>query len=217
MNYPHRIRLRGPWECQPLTGAENFAPCKIHLPCRLEETNLGDFAGPARFVRKFGYPGNIDADERIWLTFAGLAGPSTIILNGQTLGAAVPGDVEFDVTSHLGRRNQLEILMAVVPRQGHLWAEVAMEIRCSAYLKDMQARWQGEHLYLTGKVAGVAEGPLELYVLVDGRHAAYDKVAAGASFTLAVPGTPPAQKVRVELVSVSTIWYSWEESLPGLS
>src|SRR5262245_97069 len=66
--YPHRIRLRGPWECQPL-APDGPPPRRVTLPCRWADGGLGDFRGPVRFRRRFGYPGRLDAHERVWLTF----------------------------------------------------------------------------------------------------------------------------------------------------
>ena len=51
------------------------------MPCRWRDGGLGDFAGVVRFTRPFGYPGNIDASERVWLTFAGLEGKARVSLN----------------------------------------------------------------------------------------------------------------------------------------
>ena len=67
--YPHRIRLRGPWQCEPLARAIQHAdghvemvpqdlppPCPMIMPCRWGESSLGDFAGRVRFRRRFGVP-----------------------------------------------------------------------------------------------------------------------------------------------------------------
>src|SRR5262249_781153 len=82
--YPHRIRLRGPWECEPV-------------------------AGRARFPPPFGYPGRIDAHERVWLTFAG-ADRARVSLNGVVLSEhAGPGAFEFEVTALLQARNELAV------------------------------------------------------------------------------------------------------------
>ena len=45
--YPHRIRLRGPWECQPLARAGDVPepsrpPFRVTMPCRWREAGLGD-------------------------------------------------------------------------------------------------------------------------------------------------------------------------------
>jgi len=83
--YPHRIRLRGPWECEPLarfvvsadgrketSTVDLPASRKMTMPCRWSEGGLKNFSGRVRFRRHFGYPGRIDENERVWLTFAGI-------------------------------------------------------------------------------------------------------------------------------------------------
>src|SRR6516162_1600298 len=90
--YPHRIRLRGPWECEPLRQQGGNAeqalppPFRMTMPCRWSEGGLPDFSGRVRFRRSFGYPGRIDTHERVWLTFAGIGGEAEIRLNDHLLG-----------------------------------------------------------------------------------------------------------------------------------
>src|SRR5215471_7129144 len=97
--YPHRIRLRGPWECEPLARAVQHAdghvemveqglppPCRMIMPCRWTEGGLADFAGRLRFRRRFGLPRQLDAHELVWLTFAGVDGAAFVTLNGLLLG-----------------------------------------------------------------------------------------------------------------------------------
>src|SRR3954447_2875132 len=51
--YPHRIRLRGPWECRTEPGA---APRRMTMPCRADE-----LPAPTVYLqRRFGYPGRLD-------------------------------------------------------------------------------------------------------------------------------------------------------------
>src|SRR5579875_585868 len=118
MSYPHRIRLRGPWECEPLLRyGDNVEhplppPCRMTMPCRWSEGGLPDFSGRVRFRRSFGYPGRIDAYERVWLTFAGIGGKAEARLNDHLLGriadageTPVSPDIEFEVTPLLRPRN----------------------------------------------------------------------------------------------------------------
>ena len=79
--YPHRIRLRGPWDCEPLSGAAG--PLRMNLPCRWAEGGLRDekrscvivteaklgmtMRGPARRYL------NLNAAYEITLTNAGTA------------------------------------------------------------------------------------------------------------------------------------------------
>jgi beta-galactosidase/beta-glucuronidase len=136
--YPHRIRLRGPWECEPLarfvtTGdgqrvleTTNLpAPRRMTMPCRWRDGGLKDFAGRVRFRRHFGYPGRIDENERVWLTFAGIEGAAETWLNGQWLGRQ---PLEFEITGLLRDRNEL-LVEVEGSETGGLYGEVALEIR----------------------------------------------------------------------------------------
>ncbi len=88
---------------------------------------------------------------------------------------------------------------------GNYLGEVALEIRASAYLKDVRLDSADGGIRVKGTVAGICDGPLELYVLVDGHQAAYQTINAGEAFNAAL--TEVGEKVRVELVNVSTVWY----------
>jgi hypothetical protein len=130
--YPHRIRLRGPWDYEPVSGPDALpAPGRMTMPCRWKDGGLPGFAGTVRFRRHFGYPGRIDDFERVWLTFAGLTGTAHIRLNGQHLGVLTDKAGEFDFTSLLQKRNILEVEIHG-PEDGGLWGEVALEIRCTS-------------------------------------------------------------------------------------
>jgi hypothetical protein len=196
--YPHRIRLRGPWECTP-TGEE---PRRISVPSRFADSV--DTA--ILLTRKFGYPGRIDADERVWLTAEQVTGLASFTLNGQLLGTAQDGRFEADVTAILGPRNRLEILL-----QGRGLGEVAMEVRALAFLKEIGVERVSGKLEVQGIVAGTCADKLELYIQVDGRHALYRTITAGESFT-AVLDTD-GQTVRIDLVHVSTVWHAVEVRL----
>src|SRR2546426_27142 len=121
--YPHQIRLRGPWECEPLARAVEHAgdiemvaqdlpaPCRITLPCRWRETALADFAGRVRLRRRFGRPRQLDAYEQVWLTFGGAEARAAVSLNNRFLGQQVrPCEpFEFEVTDLLRERNELVV------------------------------------------------------------------------------------------------------------
>src|SRR2546423_260705 len=100
--YPHRIRLRGPWECEPQRRDGSDAPLppprRVTMPGRWADMGLAEFAGSARFRRRFGYPGAIDADERVWLTCAGVADTADVSLNGVLLAERISAPFEFEVT-----------------------------------------------------------------------------------------------------------------------
>lgn len=223
MLYPHRIRLRGPWECVPLAApAGTIAPMprRITMPGRFADHGLAGFAGRALFTRKFGYPGRIDDHERVWITCAGMDGMAEIRLNNALLANEHLGPFGFDVTAILKQHNRLEVTIAADSDRAGLWGEVALEVRCSAYLRDMNAqRREDGELEVAGMVAGTCDSTLELYGLADRGNAHYQLIEArpeGTPFRFSIPPrTPPVQRVRVELVNVATVWYAWESLLPS--
>jgi hypothetical protein len=135
--YPHRIRLRGPWEYEPLarsaTSAEPLPPKgRMTVPGHRGEGGLANFAGRVRFRRRFGWPARIEAHERVWLTFAGTEALADVRLNAQWLGRHEgPGPFEFDVTGLLQIRNELTVEVEVAGGSGP-WGEVALEVRDTA-------------------------------------------------------------------------------------
>jgi hypothetical protein len=206
--YPHRIRLRGPWDCQPV--APDGPARRITPPARLRDAGLAGFAGRVRLTRRFGYPGRIDSYEHVWLTFAEVTGRAQVMLNGVRLGADRFGTFEFDVTDRLADRNALEIVLDAEDDEAGLAGEVAMEIRRDAFLRDVRAAEQPDStLRVTGQVVGRAE-PLELYVLADGKALFYSPISAhpdGHPFDVASPEAATSRQVRVELVHVAERWY----------
>src|SRR4051812_10655240 len=110
MSYPHPIRLRGPWEYQPLACAEARPlppPGRIVAPSRLP-----DFTGRVRLVRRFGYPGTLDAEEHVWLRLPPLPPGSGVALNGTALAGVAR---EYDITESLRPRNELSIDLDIGP------------------------------------------------------------------------------------------------------
>jgi hypothetical protein len=219
--YPHRIRLRGPWECET-----REQKARVTMPCRWREAGWVEFRGQVRCRRRFGYPGRIDAHERVWLTFAGVADSADIWLNGQLLGHRERSDCpfEFDVTAVLQARNELLVEVISADDRGGLEGEVALEIRCAAYLRSVRLEvsrvGEAVRVTATGQVVGVCERPLELYLIVDRSTAAYATVEAspeGQPFHLVSEevgiGREESPTARVELVNVGTVWYTVEMSL----
>jgi hypothetical protein len=194
--YPHRIRLRGPWNCELAGNAR-----RVTVPFQRE--SWAPAGAPLVLSRQFGYPGRIDAHERVWIIGAQADSLISLTLNGHVLGQFLNGPVETDVTALLTPRNCLE-----VGTSGNFLGEVALEIRASAYLTHVRVRRAGETLHVEGIVAGECDVPLELYLLVDGHQAAYQTVNAGEVFNVALSQT--AETVRVELVKVATVWYTVE-------
>jgi hypothetical protein len=190
--YPHRIRLRGPWRCEP-----------------------SDFTGRVRYRRRFGYPGRIDAYERVWLTFAGIGGEAEVQLNNHLLGLIAAAS-EFEVTPLLRPRNELVVEIEGTAGQGGLWGEVALEVRCTAFLRHLccfvVSKGDSVDLRVSGQVVGTAERPLELYLLRDRSVVGYQVVAAtaeGQPFEIVAHDLPAGNlPVQVDLVNGAVIWYT---------
>ncbi|HEY7427700.1 MAG TPA: hypothetical protein VH682_25950 [Gemmataceae bacterium] len=204
--YPHRIRLRGPWECQRTADSGR------------------------RFRRRFGYPGRLDVWERVWLTFSRVGGRAIVRLNDRLLGCHEDtASFEFEVTSLLQPRN--ELVLDVEEAAEALWGEVVMEIRCTAFLRGLRrfAVLRGERveLHVSGQVVGVADRPLELYVVLDRSTVAYQMVTPtveGQPFAIVVPdlaaetwrgadGSFTGPLVKIDLVNGATSWYTSEEQV----
>jgi hypothetical protein len=169
-----------------------------------------------RFVRRFGYPGRIDPFERIWLTFTAIEGSAEVTLNSQLLGTLVGGG-EFEVTSLLRIRNELRVDIEADSDRGGLWGDVALEVRRTAFLKDITLRWSDRRLEVSGQVVGDAERPLELYVILGRFNVGYGMVSAGQPFVLTTDDIAdrPPDSVRVELIDGAVIWYAVELVLPS--
>lgn len=244
--YPHCIRLRGPWECEPLErsggregkqaaeGADLPAPCRMTLPCRWGDGGLADFAGRVRFTRSFGYPSRIDAHERLWLTFAGADRTAHVWLNELFLGRHEGADesFEFDVTQLLRSRNELKVEVESPAPNGGLNGDVALEVRCPAFLRDVRivstVNRREVDLRVTGAVVGASDLPLEVHLVLEGKDLVFRSVkptAGGQPFELTALALPldVASKssavtsrlytVRVDLIQGPMIWYGVKESM----
>jgi len=212
--YPHRIRLRGPWDVVPPNG---LPPRHITMPGRLIDARLAGFAGQVRLIRRFGFPGRLDDFERVWLRCDGFDGTATITVNDVSLGTNVRDRFAYDITSLLHPRNQLEVLLDAADDQAGLWGEVAMEVRCTAWLEDANIREENDTRWITGRVVGESPSPLDLYGIVDGQQAFYRSIqptAKGAEFREALPLS--GNVAKVELVHVSTPWWTQELAMSSV-
>ena len=203
-------------------GTDLPPPRRMALPCRWADGGLADFTGRVRFRRRFGYPGQIDDWERVWITFDGASDGATVRLNGADLGGhAGEGPFEFEATRLLRARNELVVDVEGTAERGGLWGETALEVRCTAFLRDVRVWIEGAELHAAGLVVGEAERPLDLYVLLDGSTAAYTTIAAapaGAPFRIIAEtsssprGRPPV--AQVDLVNGAVVWYTTSLELP---
>ena len=86
---PHRIRLRGPWEFEPLTQC---------------------------FTRRFHQPTGLTAESYVWLVIEEAAANARIELNAKTLGEAHVGQAtRLHITADLKPNNVLAITFTAVP------------------------------------------------------------------------------------------------------
>lgn len=184
MAYPHAIRLRGPWQLEPIcryvamadkTAVESQdhlpPPCKVKVPSDWGEPLGRDFRGRVRYRRSFQSPTALDPHERVWLVVDGLDARGTVAINGHAL-----GDIDgyacrgsFEVTKLLSARNEVVIDVELplgtsggplrpgrelLP--GGLIREVRLEIR-SAWFIDELAVWStgiGSQFVAAGRVCG---------------------------------------------------------------
>ena len=180
-----------------------------------------------RFRRRFGVPRKIDDFERVWLTFGGVESRADVWLNGRFLGHRTEGNepFEFEVTEALRERNEL-VVEVEAAQSGGLWGEVALEIRCAVFLKDVRlwSTWDSDwaRLHAAGRLVGQTELPLELYVVLDRFTVAYQALKAiDQSFEIQSEALPPERwrgeagetrhTVRIDLVQSSVSWYTIEQ------
>lgn len=124
MSETHVIRLRGPWEYEPLArvflgsdGTRNEGtddlppPGRLQLPADWGATLGRDFHGRVRYRRRFGLPTNLGPLDEIWLVIEGVDYFGDVSLNGQALGriAGYVAPREFDIRGALAPRNLLTL------------------------------------------------------------------------------------------------------------
>lgn len=205
--YPHRIRLRGPWQVTPLGNAAPPARVAAH-PCRWSEAGLGEFHGSVRHLRRFGIPRRLDDFETVWLLFDGFTGAADIALNGSDLLRHCTGAQEIEITGQLQPRNTLEITLTSDAPDAGLWGEVALEIRRRAWLRNLRLEIIGERLRLSGDVRGRADSALDLYLIAGRRTLLQASVTPGdfeAWSDDPVSDLPSAG--YIDLVQGSDIWF----------
>lgn len=120
MAQPHRIRLRGPWECRPLAWSEpdyDGRPLptagSLSMPSDWSPIAGPDFRGRVRFTRRFGCPTGILDGDRVELVVEAVDYEATIELNGQQLGNTRwgTGPWRCEITPWLQAANELRIVV----------------------------------------------------------------------------------------------------------
>jgi hypothetical protein len=222
--YPHRIRLRGPWEFEPLSTADEPAKLpqrgRVVLPAQIDDGPLAGLHGKVRFLRPFGAPSRLDDSERLWLTIHGLGLRADIGLNDSPLGTIEPTSepVELEIGRILQPRNELAVDIDIRDCRTWPWQEIALEIRRSAFLRQIRVR-QLDRAALAVSGVVIAESPVPLEIVVrDAKRslaclpvefpedpARHGRLAA--TWELECTWANRAGAVHVELRDASTLWY----------
>lgn len=123
------------------------------------------------------------------------------MVNDQHLGESLP--FEHEITRMAQSRNELRLnLNTSSPGV----AEVYLEVRAAAWLRNVHMEQVDSGHQIRGEVAGTCQAVLDLYVLAEGASVGHAAVHAGQSFTVPIE-SGPARPVRVELVNGAVVWY----------
>lgn len=95
----HVIRLRGPWDCQPLARVTLLAGgglrveradlppgATLVMPADWSAVLGSDFRGLVRLIRRFATPTGIDGSTRVWLAIDNVDWQARVSLNNRDLG-----------------------------------------------------------------------------------------------------------------------------------
>ncbi|MBL8829269.1 MAG: hypothetical protein JNM18_19960 [Planctomycetaceae bacterium] len=135
MSNVHTIRLRGPWEYEPLSrGGLGDLPAsgRAQMPCDWSSILGVDFRGRVYFRRRFNRPGQLDPHEQVWLVIEHQAELLGIRLNDQPLNCLVDNaqQVACEITGQLASHNELRIELSRDTAESANWlSEVRLEIR----------------------------------------------------------------------------------------
>ena len=105
--YPHRIRLRQPWQTERASDS-------------------------IRFTRGFNRPTGLDPQESLWLVIESTAASGTASLNNSLLGSVVADrqETSFDITPQLENRNNITIELNLADNEPPpVLGEVRLEVR----------------------------------------------------------------------------------------
>lgn len=121
----HIIRLRGPWELEPVSrlvlqsdGTYYFAssdlppPSKAKMPSNWADLFGHEFLGCVRYRRNFQKPTGLESGERVWLVVEPPRSHGVVELNHERLGEVRCRAARFDITDRLLSSNRLEILVS---------------------------------------------------------------------------------------------------------
>ena len=201
--YPHRIRLVGPWEAEPIAWfdpggdrrwrTDDLPPARrAAVPVRWEEFGFPHTAGVVLFRRKFGLPRRLDEWERVWLAPARNRDsryrwqlnrvnlPWDAWRHEEPCVYSVPPRV--DITAMLTDRNELTARIVRSGAGSEPFGGAALEIGCRAYVRHVRVvphrTAEGCELLVDVRVVSEnADDPLELYARIEGVTLAYYRPA----------------------------------------
>lgn len=135
MSSVHTIRLRGPWDYEPLSRAglgDLPVSGRAQMPCEWSSILGVDFIGRVCFRRRFNRPGQLDPHEHVWLVIETPAQLVAAWLNDQPLTCATTDATitACNITERLAAHNALRIELSRDTADVTNWlAEVRLEIR----------------------------------------------------------------------------------------
>jgi hypothetical protein len=122
----HTIRLRGPWQLEPVFRYVRHADggferrtdelptaSRMKMPADWGAALGDDFLGRVRYVRTFHAPPSLQFDERVWLVVEPQRSAARVMLVDELLGVVAAGGPpqRFDITHRLSPDNRLEIFV----------------------------------------------------------------------------------------------------------
>lgn len=122
----HTIRLRGPWQLEPMfryvrradggfERQESGLPeaARMQMPADWGAALGADFLGRVRYVRTFNAPPGLQPEERVWLVVEPQRSLARVVMVEETLGEVrAEGPLQrFDITHRLSPHNRLEIFV----------------------------------------------------------------------------------------------------------
>jgi hypothetical protein len=159
----------------------------------------------------------LDDDERVWITFSGVHTAAEVWLNHQLVHRQSKLDepFELEVTSALRERNELGVAVRQSDATLSIIGEVALEIRCRAFLRNLRIEPWEDRLRISGEAVGDWPEPLEIYAILGRSTIGYGHVLAtpeGRRFELVSEGVASlADELQIELVSGGMVWYRIDE------
>ena len=130
----HSIRLRGPWQFQPLAatvmladGTTQQEACELppagttHIPADWSETLGTGFRGQVRYSRRFGCPTGLQPEDRVELLVERVDALAQVTVNGKPLGEIrfSDGARQWQIAHLLQARNLLEITVELPRLSSH--------------------------------------------------------------------------------------------------